>query len=139
MASWTNPKNVDLENPYLYFIRITSPTKEWRYVGKGSKPSRMDAYARNVERVLAGKPKRPAVKRDGTPQSEGNIKFRFVHLVLAAAVKNGWRIDHYPLQNCSKAEHTAVERQLQQQMDCNMNHGPTWFVEDFERLSEELS
>lgn len=138
MVVWTNPRNVDLEAPYLYFIRVQSPTKEWRYVGKGSKPSRMDAYARNVTRVLEGKPKRPAIKRDGKPQPEGNIRFRFVHLVLATAVKEGWRIEHYPLQNCSKAEQSHVERQLQVQMDCNMNDGPSWFVEDFERLSREL-
>jgi hypothetical protein len=42
----------------------------------------MDAYWKNVEKVLAGKPKRPAIKRDGNPQSAGNLKLRFVHLIL---------------------------------------------------------
>lgn len=111
---------------------------EYRYVGKGSNPSRMDAYARNVTRVLAGQTKRPAVKRDGQPQKEGNIKYRYVHLVLAEAVRRGWVIDHYPLENCSKVDHTALERLRRQELACNMNDGVSWFVEDFDRLASAL-
>jgi hypothetical protein len=134
----TNPRNVDLERPYIYFIRVRSDRNEYRYVGKGSKPSRMDAYARNVGRVLAGEPKRPAFKRDGTRQSEGNVKFRYVHLVLAAAIQRGWEIEFVALENCGAHEHTTIERLRKRELDCNMNDGPTWFVEDFATLAEKL-
>ena len=43
--------------------------------------------------LLAGKPKRPAIKRDGKPQSEGSIKYRYVHLVLAVTTQRGWSIE----------------------------------------------
>ena len=108
VIQWTNPRSVDLDRPYLYFISVRSPQREYRYVGKGSAPSRMGAYARTVQRVLAGKTKRPAVTRGGREQSVGNRKYRFVHLVLAAAVKNGWTIEFYPLENCDKTSHTAL-------------------------------
>jgi hypothetical protein len=135
---WSNPNGVDLSKPYLYFIRVRTGSAEYRYVGKGSSPSRMEAYARNVARVLAGKTKRPAVKRDGQPQKEGNVKFRYVHLVLAEAVRQGWPIEHYPLENCSKADHTGLEQLRRRELECNMNDHLTWFVEDFERLAKTL-
>jgi len=53
----------------------------------------MDAHARNVTRVLAGQTKRPPLKRNGEPQKEGNLKYRYVHLVLAEAVRKGWEIE----------------------------------------------
>lgn len=96
MIPWTNPQSVDLNRPVLCFISVRSPSREYRYVGKGSAPSRMNAYWRNVERVLAGKTKRPAVTRAGRQQREGNRKYRYVHLVLATAVRNGWPVEHYP-------------------------------------------
>ena len=99
----------------------------------------MDAYGKNVTKVLNGEPKRPAVKRNGEPQSEGNIKFRYVHLVLATAVINGWEIEHFPIENCEKDEHIIIEKLRKKERNCNMNDGPGWFVEDFEMLSAELS
>jgi len=137
--AWANPQEVDLTRPYLYFIVIRSPEREYRYVGKGSSPSRMDAYARNVARVFAGRTKRPAINRHGRAQSEGNIKYRFVHLVLATAVRRGWSIEHYPLENCEKHEHTVLEQRRIVELRCDMNSGPSWFVGDFERLSGDLS
>jgi hypothetical protein len=136
--SWTNPREIDLARPYLYFIVVRSPVEEYRYVGKGSSPSRMGAYARNVSRVLAGQTKRPPVTRDGRPQSEGNIKYRYVHLVLAAAVRRGWTIEHYPLENCEKSEQTKLEKLRIAELSCNLNDGFSWFVEDFDRLAREL-
>jgi hypothetical protein len=118
---WTNPKHIDLSEPYLYLIKVKSPNNEYKYIGKGSGPSRMDAYWKNVEKVLAGKPKRPAIKRDGTPQSSGNLKFRYVHLVLAVAVNKGWKIEHYPIENVEKSMHTARESELIRKLECNMN------------------
>lgn len=98
----------------------------------------MGAYARNVQRVLAGKTKRPAVTRDGREQIEGNRKYRYVHLVFAVAVRNGWTIEHYPLENCDKGNHTALEALRKDQLRCDMNNGPSWFIEDFERLAQAL-
>jgi len=135
---WSNPHGIDLTRPYVYFIRVISDTTEYRYVGKGSSRSRMDAYARNVARVLAGKTKRPATKRDGQAQSTGNVKYRYVHLVLAEAVRRGWTIEHYPLENCRLDEHTALEQRRKREKVCNMNDGASWFIEEFETLARAL-
>jgi hypothetical protein len=135
---YENPRGIDLNQPYLYFIRVRSGRMEYRYVGKGSDPGRMDAYARNVTRVLAGQTKRPPVKRNGEPQREGNLKYRYVHLILAEAVRRGWEIEHYPLENCSRADHTRLERLRRQELGCNMNDGPSWHVRDLERLARAL-
>lgn len=136
--NWSNPKKVDLGNPYLYLIRVSSPGGEYRYIGKGSSPSRMDAYWKNVDKVLAGKPKRPAVKRDGTPQSDGNQKFRYVHLVLAVAVKKGWKIEHYPIENVEKENHSSRESELIRELDCNMNAKGAWWVKEFKILAAKI-
>lgn len=98
----------------------------------------MNAYAKNVERALAGLPKRPAITRDGRPQRRGNLRYRYVHLVLAAAEEYGWPVEHYPLENCSKSCHVDVETQRKIELACNMNDGPSWMVEDFTLLSAEL-
>ena len=127
-----------MSQPYLYFIRVRSGSMEYRYVGKGSDPGRMEAYARNISRVFAGQPKRPPLKRNGEPQKQGNLKYRYVHLVLAEAARRGWEIEHYPIENCSLADHTRLERLRRQQLRCNMNDGPSWHVQDFERLAKEL-
>ena len=139
VPTWTNPRGVDLNRPYIYFIVVRSGSTEYRYVGKGSAPSRMDAYTRNIQRVLARQPKRPAVTRDGRPQAEGNIKYRYVHLVLATAALRGWKVEHYPLENCEKHEHTGIEAIRKRELNCNMNEGVSWFIEDFERLSQSLA
>jgi hypothetical protein len=136
---WSNPHDVDLTKPYVYFIRIRSPNNEYRYVGKGSSASRMDAYGRNVRRVLSGQPKRPALKRNGKPQSEGNIRFRYVHLVLTKAVTQGWSIEHYPLSNCEKTQQTSVEKLRKKELACNLNDGISWRVEDFDALAKGIT
>ena len=92
----------------------------------------------NVEKVLAGKPKRPAIKRDGTPQSEGNVKFKHVHLILAVVVKRGWEVKHYPLENVQATEQSALETRRKQELDCNMNDKSTWLIEDFASLSRNV-
>lgn len=135
---WTNPRRVDLGQPYIYYIKVKAPGNEYRYVGKGSGSSRMDAYWKNVKKVLGGKPKRPAVKRDGSPQSEGNQKFRFVHLILAVAVKNGWKIQLYPLENVEKSLHSKRESELKRELNCNMNDQRTWWVKDFRSLEKTI-
>ena len=41
---WTNHRNVDLNDPYLYFIRVRSPSIEYRYVRKGSKACETNVF-----------------------------------------------------------------------------------------------
>ncbi|WP_162988018.1 DUF6968 family protein [Stutzerimonas urumqiensis] len=139
LLRWSNPYNVDLSRHYLYYIEVKSEWAEFRYVGKASAPGRMNAYWHNVEKALTGRPKRPAKKRNGVPQSARNVRFRFVHLVLAAAVLKGWKVSHYPLENCSKEQHRARELELIAQMNCNMNDGPSWLVEDLYGLVDDLA
>lgn len=138
IARWTNPHNIDLSSPYLYFIRVRSPDREYRYVGKASAKSRMNAYWSNVEKVHDRKTKRPAVKGDGSPQKKGNVQFRYVHLVLAVADKNGWQIDHFPLENCSEDHLDKLETERIIELGCDMNNGASWDIEDFERLAMTL-
>lgn len=135
---WTNPNGVDLSKPYIYLITIESPHKTYRYVGKGSSSSRMDAYRRNVSRILEGKTKRPAVKRDGQAQSDGNLRYRYVHLALAVAARSGWRVTHIPLENCDKADHNKIESLRRREHACDLNEGPSWPIEEFEHLASTM-
>jgi hypothetical protein len=97
----------------------------------------MDAYSRNINRVLSGQPKRPTIKRNGEKQSDGNIKFRKVHLVPALAVKHNWEIEHFPLENCEKSEHTKIEKLRIKEFECNLNGKGSWYVEEFDKLAKE--
>jgi hypothetical protein len=99
----------------------------------------MDAYWKNVDKVLAGKPKRQDIKRNGTCQSDGNQKFRYVHLVLSVAIKNGWEIQHFPLENVEKERHTIRENELMQEHNCNLNFQGSWWVNDFKSLAKNIS
>jgi hypothetical protein len=134
---WSNPHKVDLDRPYIYLIEVQSGTKEYKYVGIGAGRSRMDRYLRNVSKILAGKPKGPLVKPDGTPQRKGNLYYRYVHLVLATAVRKGWKIEHFPIENCEKSD-TVLERRRMEEHECNMNDGPSWPVEAFDLLSAKI-
>lgn len=138
MFDWTNPKQIDLTQPYLYFIKISAEQKEFRYIGKASKKARLNEYKSNVTKILEGKSRRPVLKRDGSLQSQGNLKYRYVHLALANAQKRGWRIEHYPVENVAKQDLNSRELALINELECNMNDGSTWFIEQFSELSEQL-
>ncbi len=138
MFDWTNPKQIDLTQPYLYFIKISAEQKEFRYIGKASKKARLNEYKSNVAKILEGKSRRPVLKRDGSLQSQGNLKYRYVHLVLANAQKRGWDIEHYPIENVAKQDLNSRELTLINELECNMNDGSTWFIEQFSELSEQL-
>jgi hypothetical protein len=73
-----------------------------------------------------------------SPQSKGNLKYRYVHLVLANAQKLGWDIEHYPIENVAKQDLNSREVALINEFECNMNDGSTWFIEQFSELSEQL-
>jgi len=136
----TNPNGVNTNQPLVYFIRIKSPNHEYRYVGKSSSAGRLlSAYHRNIERILAGETKRPRFKKNGERQSEGNLRYRRVHLALARAVEEGWLIEHYPLANADKAFLNATEKYWMKKMDCNLNNGPTWAIEDCGKLAGRFS
>jgi len=139
LIEWSNPHEVDLTKPYIYYISVQSKEKEYRYIGKGSRPSRMKAYDRNVSRIFEGKSKRPTIKKNGEPQKKSNIQFRYVHLVLAVAVKEGWDIKHYPIENCEGVEHKQIEDIRVKEYKCNMNDGKSWFVKDFEQLAKDIN
>ncbi len=139
MWTVTNPYEVNPNEPLIYFIQITSPDNEYRYVGKSSSSGRLlSAYQRNVARILKRETKRPRYKKNDEPQSKGNIEYRRVHLLLAVAVERGWHIDHYPLCNASKTELSTAEQQKTEEMKCNLNGKQAWAIEDYDRLSAEI-
>lgn len=133
---FTNPKNINILKPFIYYIEITSNKNiKYTYIGKASSKSRPNAYNRSIKRIFEGKPKRPAIKRNGEKQSEGNKKYRYVHLVLATAVKNKWKMYFYPIENCEESELNRIEKKRIIEYKCNMNEGASWYVEEFERKS----
>ncbi len=138
MFDWANPKQIDLSRPFLYLIKISVKQKEFRYIGKATKKSRLNEYKSNVTKILAGKSRRPVLKKDGSPQTRGNLKFRYVHLVLANAQQRGWDIEHYPIENVAKQDLNLRESTLIKQLECNMNNGSTWSIDEFSERSELL-
>ena len=136
----TNPYNIDTSEPLVYFIRVTSPENEYRYIGRSSSPDRtFNAYPRNIDRILAKETKRPPIKRNGEPQSKGNLEYRRIHLVLAVAVERGWNIEHYPICNASKADLGDVEKENIAELNCNVNGKAGWAIEDYDRLATQLT
>ncbi len=129
---WSNPKKVDISKGagFLYFIRVRDGHGcEYRYVGKTKRgESRLREYLRNVERIFVGKPRRITA---------GQEKFRAVHLALAKAAKSGWGYDFYPLENVGSEDLNEVEQQRIIELDCALNVGKAWLVEDFARLCIE--
>ncbi|PKG37669.1 hypothetical protein [Psychromonas sp. Urea-02u-13] len=109
-----------------------------RYIGKASNASRLNEYPRNVEKILAGKTRRPILKKDGLPQSRGNLRYRHVHLVLAIAENNGWLIEHHAIENADKENLNEREQLLINQYDCNMNNKDTWSIEEFPTLCDSF-
>lgn len=130
----TNPYQVDLDRPLIYTIKVQSPTRVYRYVGRASSKSRLTAYERNISRALKGLTKRPELTRDGRVQSRVNQEYRYVHLVLVAAVRGGWPINLYPLANCESHDLSRCERAWTVELQADLNDGPAWRVEDRDKL-----
>jgi len=133
---WTNPNNVNVNEPFIYIIRIDAGGKEYRYIGKASKKSRLNAYNNNLKRIYLGLPKRNIPK--DKPRREGNIKYRYVHLILAVAERQGWTIDHYPIENVPKIQLKTREQTLIREHDANLNSKRSWYVENLETLEAEF-
>ena len=136
----TNPLRIDTSRPFVYNIRIKSPSgMDYRYVGRASNKERLTKdYQRNLERIFSGQPKRPLYKRNGDRQDDHNLRYRYVHLVLAVAVKNGWEIEHYPLENVNQSQLNSAESRYREKLAANLNGGPTWYVEQFDELSVQV-
>lgn len=138
MYELSNPHNVDTSKPFIYLVQIEVGARSFRYIGKASKKSRLTEYTRNVEKILAGQARRPAIKKNGEPQSNNNLKYRFVHLVLALAVKNRWKIEHYPIENSNKERLSEREKTLTVELKCNLNNRERWVIDDFEELATKF-
>lgn len=135
----TNPHQADLERPLIYCIKVQSPTRTYRYVGRASSKSRLSAYERNVARALEGLTKRPTVTRDGRAQSRVNQEYRHVHLVLIAAVKNGWPIAFYPLANCDRQDLARCEKAWSVELKADLNDGPAWPIDELDMRLSDIS
>ncbi|MBQ4838492.1 hypothetical protein [Pseudoalteromonas luteoviolacea] len=140
---WTNPKKVNLQHPFLYHICINTGQAEFNYIGKASKKSRLNEYRRNVAKILDGKARRPKTKRNGEPQSPSNLRYRYVHLVLALAHKQNWEIKHYPIENVEKDNLNDREQQVIKELNTTckhfgLNEKQTWEIDELEALSHQL-
>ena len=123
---WTNPKRINLDSPFVYYISITDDTgSEYRYIGKARHKGRLKEYKRNMRKIRDRK------------QRASNQKYRAVHFVLYKAIENNWKIKFYPLEACSEGEVGAVEKRLIVEFGCNLNRGRMWAIEDICTLEIE--
>ncbi len=77
-ALWLNPKAVDLNSPFLYFIStVDHDGYEYRYIGKAGREKRLREYRNNMLKIKAGRER-------GTTQN-----YRAVHLALFIAIDSG--------------------------------------------------
>jgi hypothetical protein len=128
--TWTDPhKLVDRKaRVFLYFVRVTDDEgHEYRYIGqtKGGK-SRLKDYARNIDRIFAGLPRRI------TP---GQEDYRAVHLALAKACRHDWMYELYPLEEVEPNRLNEMEQQRIRELQCNLNGAPKWRVDQFHTLT----
>lgn len=136
---WEIPEGIDLREPFIYYIAVMSAAgNEYRYVGKGRSPSRLKRYNKNVNQALRGEPKRPLIKQNGEPQSDSNVKYRYVHLALTKAAKEGWRVEGRVITNCPDEEHEEQEQFYIRKYNCNLNYGKGWFIGEFEERAAEI-
>ena len=123
---WTNPKRINLDYPFVYYISITDDTgNEYRYIGKARHKGRLREYKRNMRKIRDRK------------QRASNQRYRAVHFVLYKAIENNWKINFYPLEACSQCELAHVEKRLIAESGCNLNHGRMWPIEDICTLKIE--
>jgi hypothetical protein len=128
--TWTDPHGlVDRKaRVFLYFVRVTDDEgQEYRYIGqtKGGK-SRLKDYARNIDRIFAGLPRRI------TP---GQEDYRAVHLALAKACQHDWMYEFYPLEEVEPHRLNEMEQQLIRGLQCNLNGARKWSVDKFHTLT----
>ena len=124
---WTNPKRINLDSPFVYYISITDDIgRKFQYIGKTTKGARrLKKYKRNMRKIRDRKQRAP------------NQRYRAVHFVLYKAIENNWKINFYPLEACSQSELAHVEKRLIAELGCNLNHGRMWPIEDICTLKIE--
>lgn len=123
-ALWRSDGRVDLATCFLYFIRVTTPDgSRYTYIGKARDRSRLEEYCRNMLKIQAGKER-------GQRQN-----YRAVHFAMYSALQNGWDIEFYPLENCSKEQANALEQRRILEYKCNLNGARTWRVANISKLS----
>lgn len=126
LGIWTNPHEVDLSQPLLYRIELfLEDGTDYDYIGKARNISRLREYDRNMKKI-----------RDGRERGKTQ-GYRAVHFALYQALENGWRVNCYPLENCSSEQLNAREGQLISQYPCNLNDGKSWRVSDMAGITLE--
>lgn len=121
---WRSANDVDLNSCFLYLICVIDPSgKRYSYIGKARDQSRLREYRNNMRKIQASRER-------GEKQ-----KYRAVHFAMYSALRNGWPLDFYPLENCSEEELNARERLRIREHGCNLNGARTWRVADIDGIS----
>ncbi len=121
---WENPKNIDLDSRFLYFISVSDHNgEEYRYVGKARNKGRLNEYRNYLKKIHAGEER-------GLKQG-----YRAVHFALYTALKNEWDIKCFPLENCIDVDVDQVEKCRVAELNCNLNGARTWRVSQIPTLT----
>lgn len=127
---WENPKNIDLDSRFLYFISVCDHNgEEYSYVGKARNKGRLNEYRNNLKKIHAGE------------ERGEKLGYRAVHFALYTALKNGWEIRCFPLENFIDVDVDADLEQLEKyriaELNCNLNGARTWRVSQLSTLTLE--
>lgn len=123
---WSNPKGIDLNSRFLYFITITDKVGiEYRYIGKARNKSRLREYRNNMKKIRTGRER-------GKKQN-----YRAIHFVMYRALENCWDIAFYPLESCNAGNVDSLEQQRIRELKCNLNGAKTWRVADINSITIE--
>jgi hypothetical protein len=123
---WSNPNNVDLDKPLIYRIEMWSEDgKYFDYIGKARDASRLKEYDRNMKKIHERRER-------GKTQ-----KYRAVHYALSQAIREGWKCECYPMENCGTDQLNFKEQQLICSYRCTLNGGKGWTVADIDSISIE--
>ena len=127
--AWSDPHGLIARGAqsFLYFAHIVDTAGfEYRYIGKsaGRRP-RLADYRRNVDRIFKGQPRRT---------TQGQEKYRAVHLAMAKACEYGWEYEFYALEEVSPDRIDDVEQRRIVELACNLNNSSSWAVEEYDSL-----
>lgn len=143
--SWSNPQGFNPNAPFIYLIEVVSAAgNKYRYVGRARDCSRLREYEKNINRALASETSRPPIMKSGERQSDGNVKYRYVHLALVKAIREKWRIKVKAVENCPKENLTAREKFYMDKYIHNLNNvrklngGKMWHVEEYAERAAKI-
>ena len=121
---WENPKYIDLDSRFLYFISVCDHNgDEYRYVGKARNKGRLNEYRNYLKKIQAGE------------ERGEKTGYRAVHFALYTALKNGWEIKCFPLENCTDEDVDQLEKCRIAELHCNLNGARTWRVSQISTLT----